>query len=205
MRKRLLLLAALPLLLLAGYGSRWRGGFSAVAAPRTIGPAIRLTDATPASGIRFTRHDGGSGRHYYVETMGGGGAFFDFDSDGWQDVLLLQGAPLLGTPATTKVLPALYRNNGNGTFTDVTQGSGLDVPMYGLGIAAGDYDNGWAARSLCDGAGWQPTVSQRRGRTVPGRDAARGGGREGHVHQHRLARLRPGRLAGPVRLPLHGL
>jgi hypothetical protein len=141
MRKRLLLLAALPLLLLAGYGSRWRGGFSAVAAPRTIGPAIRLTDATPASGIRFTRHDGGSGRHYYVETMGGGGAFFDFDSDGWQDVLLLQGAPLLGTPATTKVLPALYRNNGNGTFTDVTQGSGLDVPMYGLGIAAGDYDN----------------------------------------------------------------
>ena len=66
-------------------------------------------------------------------------AFFDADGDGWPDILLINSKDW--TPRGRKSLPALYRNNHNGTFTDVTAGSGLDVEMYGMGVAIGDYDN----------------------------------------------------------------
>ncbi len=102
---------------------------------------IRLTDATRASGVRFVHSNGGSGRHHYVETLGGGAAFLDCDGDNRLDLLLLQGQPLPGAYASRLLRSALYRNRGDGTFVNVTAGSGLDIPVYGLGAAVGDYDN----------------------------------------------------------------
>ncbi len=101
--------------------------------------AVRFTDVTAQAGIRFTHNSGRAGKKWLPETMGSGCAFFDFDGDGWPDILLVNSKDW--TPRGRRSLPALYRNNRNGTFTDVTKGSGLDVEMYGLGVAIGDYDN----------------------------------------------------------------
>jgi hypothetical protein len=103
-------------------------------------PLPTFSDVTAAAGIRFTHVSGAFGRKYLPETMGAGGAFLDADGDGWQDVLLVNGSSWPGRPASSAVM-ALYRNNQNGTFTDVTARAGLAVPMYGLGVAAADYDN----------------------------------------------------------------
>ncbi len=95
---------------------------------------------TSGAGIRFTHRNGASGKKYLPETMGSGAAFFDADGDGWQDLLLANSTSLPGGSRSRSV-SALYRNNNNGTFSNVTAGSGLDVEMYGMGIAAADYDN----------------------------------------------------------------
>jgi enediyne biosynthesis protein E4 len=107
------------------------------AAPPTAGPIF--TDVTAQAGIHFTHNSGRAGKKYLPETLGSGCAFFDADGDGWQDILLINSKDW--TPRGRKSLPALYRNNHNGTFTDITAGSGLDVEMYGLGVAIADYDN----------------------------------------------------------------
>ncbi len=109
--------------------------------PSPAAGGIRFTDVTDATGIRFTHCNGGSGAHFYVETMSAGCAVLDYDGDGWQDALLTQGAALPGFTAAKPLRSALYRNNRDGTFTDVTKGSGLDTSMYAMGIAVGDYDN----------------------------------------------------------------
>ena len=98
-----------------------------------------FTDVTAHAGIRFTHNSGRAGKKYLPETMGSGCAFFDFDGDGWPDVLLVNSKDW--TPRNRRSLPALYHNNRDGTFTDVTKGSGLDVELYGMGVAIGDYDN----------------------------------------------------------------
>ncbi len=98
-----------------------------------------FTDVTAQAGIRFVHNAGRSGKKYLPETLGSGCAFFDADGDGWPDILLINGKDF--TPRGRKTLPALYRNNRNGTFTDITAGSGLDVEMHGMGVAIGDYDN----------------------------------------------------------------
>ncbi len=102
--------------------------------------AIRFRDVTQAAGIRFTHNNGAFGKKYLPETMGPGGAFLDYDGDGWQDILLVNGKDWPGRPQRSST-PKLYRNNRNGTFTDVTAKAGLAVSLYGLGVAAGDYDN----------------------------------------------------------------
>ncbi len=102
---------------------------------------IRLEDATESAGIRFQHRNGATGEHYYVETMSGGCAFLDYDSDGWQDIFFTQGATLPDYRKPGQLHCALYHNNRDGTFTDVTAGSGLDIPIYALGVAVGDYDN----------------------------------------------------------------
>ncbi len=99
-----------------------------------------FTDVAKAAGITFTHNSGAFGKKYLPETMGAGGAFVDLDGDGWQDILLVNGMSWPGRPATRSVM-ALYRNNQNGTFTDVAKQAGLAVPMYGMGVAAADYDN----------------------------------------------------------------
>ncbi len=100
---------------------------------------VRFTDVTSAAGIHFTHNAGRSGKKWLPETMGPGCAFFDADGDGWLDILLINGKNLAsrGKPATA----ALYRNNHDGTFTDITRGSGLDIEIYGIGVTIGDYDN----------------------------------------------------------------
>jgi hypothetical protein len=105
----------------------------------TADRAVRFLDATAASGIKFTHNAGKAGKKYLPETMGSGCAFFDADGDGWVDILFVNSRSW--TRGARKSLPALYRNNRNGTFTDVTASSGLAVELYGMGVAAADYDN----------------------------------------------------------------
>jgi len=104
------------------------------------GPGFRLTDITRAAGIDFRHNSGNSGRKYLPETLGPGCAFLDYDNDGWQDILLVNSMDWPGTRHQRSTMH-LYRNNRNGTFTDVTKAAGLDVEMYGLGVAVGDYNN----------------------------------------------------------------
>ena len=100
---------------------------------------VTFTDVTASAGITFTHNSGRAGKKYLPETLGAGGAFFDEDGDGWADLFLVNGKAW--TPGGKRTLSALYRNNGKGGFADMTAGSGLDVEMYGIGVAAGDYDN----------------------------------------------------------------
>jgi hypothetical protein len=103
-------------------------------------PDFRLADITAAAGIQFRHNSGAFGAKRLPETLGPGCAFFDYDGDGWLDILLVNGMNWpdhRGERSTMK----LYRNNRNGTFTDVTARAGLAVEMYGMGVAIGDYDN----------------------------------------------------------------
>jgi hypothetical protein len=107
--------------------------------PRPSGP-IEYADVTGPAGIRFKHNSGAFGNKYLPETIGAGGAFFDYDNDGWQDILLINS---MDWPEKKKSrsFPALYKNNKDGTFQDVTRQAGLAVEMYGLGVAVADYDN----------------------------------------------------------------
>ena len=100
---------------------------------------VKFTDVTAAAGIRFTHHAGKAGKKWLPETMGAGCAFVDADGDGWLDILLVNGKNW--APGGRRTTAALYRNNHDGTFTDVTRGSGLDIEVYGMGVAVGDFDN----------------------------------------------------------------
>ncbi len=106
---------------------------------RPSGP-VRFTDATQSAGIHFRHHSGAFGKKYLPETMGSGVCVIDYDNDGWQDILFVNS---MDWPEhkTERSTAALYHNNHDGTFTDVTRASGLGVEMYGLGCAVGDFDN----------------------------------------------------------------
>ena len=101
---------------------------------------IRFRDITAQAGIHFVHNNGAFGKKYLPETMGPGCAFIDFDNDGWPDILLVNGEDWPGHKRVVST-PKLYRNNHDGTFSDVTLKAGLAVPMFGLGVAVGDYDN----------------------------------------------------------------
>jgi enediyne biosynthesis protein E4 len=103
-------------------------------------PGFRLTDVTAPAGIGFHHNSGAFGAKYLPETLGPGCAFFDYDGDGWLDILLLNGADWAGRKRGRSAL-SLYRNNRNGTFTDVTERAGLGVEIYGMGVAIADYNN----------------------------------------------------------------
>jgi hypothetical protein len=106
-------------------------------------PGVHFTDITEAAGIHFTHVNGAQGDKLLPETMGGGVGFFDFDNDGDQDLLFVNSSYWPGSaPAGAKPpTAALYQNDGTGHFTDVTAGSGLDVSIYGMAPAFGDFDN----------------------------------------------------------------
>jgi hypothetical protein len=108
------------------------------ASPSNLG--FTLTDVTAASGVEFRHNSGAYGGKLLPETLGSGCAFLDYDADGWQDILLVNGMDWPGQPRQHSTL-RLYRNNRNGTFSDVTRAAGLDVEMYGMGVAVGDYNN----------------------------------------------------------------
>jgi enediyne biosynthesis protein E4 len=102
--------------------------------------AVTFRDVTQQSGIHFVHNNGAFGKKFLPETLGPGVAFIDYDNDGWPDIFLVNG---MDWPGHTQkhTTPKLYHNNHDGTFTDVTHKAGLDVEMYGMGVAVGDYDN----------------------------------------------------------------
>jgi len=109
-------------------------------------PQVPFKDVTDDAGITFVHENGAYGQKLLPETMGGGCAFFDFDNDGDQDLLFVNSMRWAWDPRGSLKAPAtvaLYRNRGNGTgqFEDITAGSGLDISLYGMGVATGDYDN----------------------------------------------------------------
>jgi hypothetical protein len=124
-----------PLALAQGLGGGSRAGQGAAASQ-----GLRLTDVTAAAGVAFRHNSGAYGGKLLPETLGSGCAFLDYDGDGWQDILLVNGMDWPGHKRQRSTL-RLYRNNRNGTFTDVTRAAGLDVEVYGMGVAVGDYDN----------------------------------------------------------------
>jgi enediyne biosynthesis protein E4 len=106
---------------------------------RPSGP-ITFTDVTAEAGIRFKHNSGAYGAKYLPETMGSGVCVLDYDNDGWQDILFVNSMDWPGH-SRGKSYPALYHNNHDGTFTDVTRQAGLAVEMYGMGCSVGDFDN----------------------------------------------------------------
>jgi hypothetical protein len=128
---------------------RWHAGAVIVSLALTTAAHPTFTDVTAAAGIPFVHDNSATTNKYLIETMGGGVALVDVDNDGWLDVFFTNGAKLQD-PMPADALPAksdprfwnrLYRNNRNGTFTDVTRAAGLDVEVYGMGVAVGDYNN----------------------------------------------------------------
>ena len=113
--------------------------FSFVRLPAAAPPPA-FTDVTAAAGVTFVHNNGAFGKKYLPETMGSGVVVFDIDADGWSDALFVNATnwPGRNGPRTTA---ALYRNNHDGTLSDITKGSGVDVPLYGIGGSAGDFDN----------------------------------------------------------------
>ena len=124
MNRRTFLASSLPLL---GAG-----------ATRDLG--FHLTDITSTAGINFHHNNGAFGSKFLPETMGPGCAFLDYDGDGWLDILIVNGTDFPGHKRVPSTL-SLYRNNRNGTFTDVTTRAGLAVQIYGMGVAIADYNN----------------------------------------------------------------
>jgi hypothetical protein len=102
---------------------------------------VRFVDAATKAGIDFRHYNGATGQYYYVETYGSGAGFLDYDNDGWLDVYLVNGASLTGAAPSPPPVNHLYRNRGDGTFSDVTAASGTGDPGYGMGCSAADYDN----------------------------------------------------------------
>ena len=111
--------------------------------PEGVSSTALFTDVATKAGIRFTHTSGATGKFYYIENTPPGCAFLDFDGDGWLDIFLVQSGP--SDPfETVKNRPtcALYKNNGDGTFREITTGSGLDADIgYGQGVTIGDFDN----------------------------------------------------------------
>jgi hypothetical protein len=103
---------------------------------------IEIPSAT--SGIDWVHENAMSPKHYLPETLGPGCAFLDFDNDGWMDIFLVNSGPSDFWKPSRPVRNALYKNNRNGTFTDVTEKAGVNGASFGMGVAVGDYDNdGW--------------------------------------------------------------
>ena len=102
---------------------------------------IQFVDVTQEAGIHWKHVDGRSGQKYFMETLGSGAAFFDYDADGDPDLYFVNSAPLPGYDSQEIPQNCLYQNNGDGTFTDVTETAGVGDTGYGHGCAVGDYNN----------------------------------------------------------------
>jgi hypothetical protein len=118
------------------------GWLLVIAATGATTPAqITFVNRGEASGITIRTTNGNRERPYIIDTIGSGTALVDFDNDGDLDIYVVNGSRLEPIPQGKEPVAALYRNNGRGRFKDVTAGSGLAVPFWGFGVAAGDYDN----------------------------------------------------------------
>jgi hypothetical protein len=125
----------------AGFFSLVLSCFVLVAVSLASAQRIEFRDVTADAGIRFSHNNAAVGKKWLPETMGPGCAFIDYDNDGYPDIVLINGNDFPGFPHGGATTLKLYHNNRDGTFTDVTRKAGLAVPMFGLGVAVGDYDN----------------------------------------------------------------
>src|SRR6516164_11686070 len=132
-----------------------------------------------ATGIKFVHSSGASPEKYLPESTGAGCAFLDYDNDGWMDIYLVNSGPCDFWTPEKPLKNALYRNNRDGTFTDVTEKAGVSGGGYGMGVAVGDYDrDGFPdlfvsqyGRSILyhnNGDGTFTDVTQRAGVAAPG-------------------------------------
>ncbi len=104
--------------------------------------ALNFVDITAKAGLHWQRANGAFGKKWFPESAGGGGAFIDYDNDGYPDIVLVNGDWWAGhTLPGPRPKFALYHNNRDGTFTEVTAAMGLDIAIQGMGVAVGDYDN----------------------------------------------------------------
>ncbi|MGH9746823.1 MAG: CRTAC1 family protein [Candidatus Acidiferrales bacterium] len=140
MNRRSFLFAISGLASLPALRSAWASPAFQSPGPAAAGPGFRFADVTSQAGILFRHNSGAYGGKLLPETLGSGCAFLDYDADGWQDILLINGMDWPGHKKQRSTMK-LYRNNRNGTFTDVTRQAGLDIEMYGMGVAVGDYNN----------------------------------------------------------------
>jgi enediyne biosynthesis protein E4 len=114
------------------------------AAPQQPSPPIQFVDVTAAAGIKWNLKVLAPGAKHLIETMGGGGGFIDYDGDGLLDIYLVCYSQTPQPEGASKLKDVLYHNNGDGTFTDVTEAAGIANSMQGMGLAVGDFDNdGW--------------------------------------------------------------
>ncbi|HEY7184919.1 MAG TPA: CRTAC1 family protein [Vicinamibacterales bacterium] len=104
----------------------------------------QFTNVAAQAGVDFTHVNGASADRHLYEIMSGGGLFLDYDNDGWQDILLVDGGSLTDPAINMRARHRLFDNRGNGSFDDVTASSGITHREYGMGACAADYDNdGW--------------------------------------------------------------
>jgi enediyne biosynthesis protein E4 len=103
-------------------------------------PTIAFTDVSTSAGVNFVHETGAYGERMLPETMGGGVALFDYNNDGHLDLLLVNASAWPWQPSVDDARSHLYSGNGDGTFTDAGDVSGLDASLYGMGVAVGDYD-----------------------------------------------------------------
>lgn len=107
-------------------------------------PPIRFTNIAAEAGITFKHENGASAPKYMPETMAGGSIIFDYNNDGWPDLFFVNGGSFTDKQTAAGARHHLYRNNKDGSFTDVTTGSGIGVSGFGMGACSADYDNdGW--------------------------------------------------------------
>ena len=138
------LLSLIPFLPIAGTFTRAQ---QPAPSSKTVAPIAQFTDVAEKAGLIMTNTFGGKDtKKFIIETTGTGVAIIDYDNDGWPDIFLVNGTTLEGFPADRTPTNHLYRNNHDGTFTDVTRNAGLaDASGWGQGVCVGDYDNdGWA-------------------------------------------------------------
>ena len=160
---RLILARCLILSLLVAASAAGAGGRQArPAAP----PAVTFEEVAPkSSGITWTHANAHSPERYLPETVGAGAAFLDFDNDGWLDIYLVNSGPADFFAPASPLRHALYRNNGDGTFTDVAERAGVALAnSFGMGAAAADFD----------GDGWQDLYVTAYGRNTLYRNTGRG-------------------------------
>lgn len=117
----------------------------------------------PRSGITWVHDNARSEKRYLPETLGPGCAFLDYDNDGWMDIYLVNYGPCDFLKPAKPLASALYRNNKDGSFSDVTSKAGVEGNVFGMGAAAGDYDNDGDADLVVTAYDHSPLVYRNNG------------------------------------------
>ncbi|MCC6707010.1 MAG: CRTAC1 family protein [Gammaproteobacteria bacterium] len=127
-------------------------------------PAIPFSDITDSAGLHFVHSNGARGERLLPETMGGGVAFFDYDNDNDQDLLLVNSTSWPDSPEQATATTALYRNDGHGHFEDVSAETGMNLRFYGMGVAVGDVDGDGYSDVFLSGLGHSKLLHNKAGK-----------------------------------------